>query len=86
MTLMRSVAQLTTASRLLSDLLDQRILVKTGTASRGPSMTYGPEAKFPTNVAFGTSRAMIAVSRPSNLTMARPTSAADLVDSDGVLL
>jgi len=37
-----------TASRILSDLVDRGILVKTSTASRGPSVTYGPGATFPT--------------------------------------
>ena len=37
-----------TASRILSDLVDRGILVKTSTASRGPTVTYGPGAKFPT--------------------------------------
>lgn len=36
-----------TASRILSDLVDRRILVKTSTATRGPSVTYGPGEKFP---------------------------------------
>ena len=36
------------ASRILSDLVDRGILVKTSTASRGPSVRYGPGAKFPT--------------------------------------
>ena len=37
-----------TASRILSDLVDRGILEKTSTASRGPSVTYGPGAEFPT--------------------------------------
>jgi len=37
--------QLATASRILSDLVDRGILVKASTASRGPSVTYGPGAK-----------------------------------------
>ena len=36
-----------TASRILSDLVDRGILVKTSTAQRGPSVTYGPGPKFP---------------------------------------
>lgn len=39
----------TSASRILSDLVDRRILVKTSTASRGPSVTYGPGDAFPTS-------------------------------------
>lgn len=37
----------TTASRILSDLVDRRILRKTSKAQRGPSVTYGPDLKFP---------------------------------------
>ena len=37
-----------TASRILSDLVDRGILVKTSTASRGSPVAYGPGAKFPT--------------------------------------
>ena len=36
-----------TASRILSDLVDRQVLVKTSTAQRGPSVTYGPGAAFP---------------------------------------
>ncbi|MGH8827841.1 MAG: ATP-binding protein, partial [Jiangellaceae bacterium] len=36
-----------TASRVLSDLVDREILVKTSKAQRGPSVTYGPGHKFP---------------------------------------
>lgn len=36
-----------TASRILSDLVDRRILMKTSKAQRGPSVTYGPGAAFP---------------------------------------
>lgn len=36
-----------TASRILSDLVDRGVLVKTSAATRGPSVTYGPGAKFP---------------------------------------
>ena len=36
-----------TASRILSDLVGRGILVKTSTAQRGPSVTYGPGPKFP---------------------------------------
>ena len=43
-----SKLQPATASRILSDLVDRGILVKTSTASRGPTVTYGPGAKFPT--------------------------------------
>lgn len=34
-------------SRVLSDLVDRGILVKTSKAQRGPSVTYGPGPKFP---------------------------------------
>lgn len=37
----------TTASRILADLVDRQVLVKTSTASRGPSVTYGKGPKFP---------------------------------------
>lgn len=36
-----------TASRILSDLVDRRILEKTSKAKRGPSVTYGPGKDFP---------------------------------------
>lgn len=36
-----------TASRILSDLVDRQILKKTSKAQRGPSVTYGPGARFP---------------------------------------
>ncbi|THJ68757.1 transcriptional regulator [Arthrobacter echini] len=36
-----------TASRILSDLVDRRILDKTSKATRGPSVTYGPGKSFP---------------------------------------
>lgn len=36
-----------TASRLLADLVDRQILVKTSRAQRGPSVTYGAGAAFP---------------------------------------
>lgn len=36
-----------TASRILSDLVDRHILAKTSSATRGPSVTYGPGTKFP---------------------------------------
>lgn len=39
--------QPSTASLILSDLVDRQILVKTSKASRGPSVTYGPGHKFP---------------------------------------
>jgi Predicted transcriptional regulator containing an HTH domain and an uncharacterized domain shared with the mammalian protein Schlafen len=35
------------ASRILSDLVDREILVKTSEATRGPSVTYGRGPKFP---------------------------------------
>lgn len=35
------------ASRLLADLVDRRILVKTSKAQRGPGVTYGPGPGFP---------------------------------------
>lgn len=35
------------ASRLLADLVERRILVKTSEAQRGPSVTYGPGPDFP---------------------------------------
>lgn len=37
-----------TASRILSDLVNRGILVKTSKATRGPGVTYGPGAQFPT--------------------------------------
>lgn len=36
-----------TASRILSDLVDREVLVKTSSATRGPSVTYGPGRRFP---------------------------------------
>lgn len=36
-----------TASRILSDLVDRGVLVKTSKATRGPAVTYGPGPKFP---------------------------------------
>lgn len=36
-----------TASRILADLVDRQILVKTAGAQRGPSVTYGPGSQFP---------------------------------------
>ena len=36
------------ADRTLVEQLDQGIRVKTSTASRGPTVTYGPGATFPT--------------------------------------
>jgi ATP-dependent DNA helicase RecG len=36
------------ASRLLADLVEREILVKTSEARRGPSVTYGRGAAFPT--------------------------------------
>lgn len=41
------------ASRLLSDLVDRGILVKTSEASRGPSVTYGRGPNFPAKVRGG---------------------------------
>lgn len=35
------------ASRLLSDLVKRRVLLKTSEAQRGPSVTYGPGPEFP---------------------------------------
>lgn len=36
------------ASRVLGDLVDRKVLVKTSQATRGPSVTYGPGPAFPT--------------------------------------
>ena len=36
-----------TASRLLGDLVERQILIKTSAAQRGPSVTYGPGPAFP---------------------------------------
>lgn len=36
-----------TASRILSDLVDRGVLVKTSKATRGPAVTYGPGPRFP---------------------------------------
>ena len=36
-----------TASRILADLVDRQILVKTSDAQRGPSVTYGQGPQFP---------------------------------------
>ncbi|HET7476223.1 MAG TPA: ATP-binding protein [Dermatophilaceae bacterium] len=35
-----------TASRILADLVERRLLTKTSTAERGPSVTYGPGSEF----------------------------------------
>lgn len=35
------------ASRILSDMVDRSILVKTSAHERGPRVTYGPGPKFP---------------------------------------
>jgi len=35
------------ASRLLGDLVDRQILVKTSKAQRGPGVTYGPGPALP---------------------------------------
>lgn len=47
------------ASRLLADLVDRQILVKTSRAQRGPGVTYGPGPTFPNR------RARPAAARPS---------------------
>jgi len=39
------------ASRILSDLVDRSILVKTSAHERGPRVTYGPGPKFPSRKA-----------------------------------
>lgn len=39
--------QPSTASRILSDLIDRGVLIKTSKAQRGPSVTYGPGENFP---------------------------------------
>lgn len=39
--------QASPASRVLADLVERKILVKTSDAQRGPSVTYGPGAEFP---------------------------------------
>lgn len=44
------------ASRILADLVDREILVKTSPHERGPRVTYGPGPKFPTK-GSGRSRA-----------------------------
>jgi len=36
-----------TTSRILADLVERDLLVKTSTATRGPGVTYGPGPKFP---------------------------------------
>lgn len=36
-----------TASRILADLVDRGVLVKTSEAQRGPGVTYGPGPRFP---------------------------------------
>jgi ATP-dependent DNA helicase RecG len=36
-----------TASRILGDLVERGVLVKTSTAQRGPAVTYGPGPQFP---------------------------------------
>jgi ATP-dependent DNA helicase RecG len=36
-----------TASRILADLVERGLLAKTSAAARGPSVTYGPGAEFP---------------------------------------
>ena len=35
------------ASRVLADLVEREILIKTSEATRGPSLTYGRGAAFP---------------------------------------
>ena len=47
------------ASRLLADLVDRQILVKTSEAQRGPSVTYGPGPAFPTVSTARTRRSTI---------------------------
>lgn len=37
-----------TASRILGDLVERQVLVKTSQAQRGPSVTYGRGPRFPT--------------------------------------
>jgi len=39
------------ASRVLADLVERGVLVKTSDAQRGPSVTYGPGAQFPASPA-----------------------------------
>lgn len=38
-----------TTSRILGDMVERGLLVKTSTAERGPSVTYGPGPKMPTS-------------------------------------
>ena len=47
--LVRSILDVhpSTASKMLADLVEREILVKTSDAQRGPSVTYGPGPKFP---------------------------------------
>lgn len=40
-----------TASRILSDLVDRAVLVKTSKATRGPAVTYGP-GRVPLRASF----------------------------------
>lgn len=37
----------TPASRVLADLVERGVLIKTSEATRGPSVTYGPGPSFP---------------------------------------
>ena len=41
------------ASRVLGDLVERGVLVKTSTAQRGPGVTYGPGPAFPTSARRG---------------------------------
>ncbi len=51
-----------TASRILADLVDRQILVKTSDAQRGPSVTYGKGPQFPPHRPRGrTSRSQLAL-------------------------
>lgn len=53
------------ASRILSDLVDRRILVKTSVASRGPSVTYGPGDAFPRSNRQGRARPSSSTTQPT---------------------
>jgi len=46
-----------TASRILADLVERDVLVKTSSAQRGPAVTYGPGPQFPTKRPRKTSKA-----------------------------
>lgn len=45
-----------TTSRILGDLVERGLLVKTSAAERGPSVTYGPGPKMPTSKKRSTTR------------------------------